>query len=151
MLRPGRNGALYRSVNSCPALSLPPLSPGSHPARSPEEAEGRKRVHDRALTIGCDGTLASPRGRVNLNGHARLMLDSLGALSACTWLRKADEPAPCTNAAAEWPLSHLSQLQTRDSQASPQALIKAALCLYKGGGLDSAAATAAAAPTSASA
>ena len=105
-------------------------------------ARPRKRkagsVHDRALTIGCDGTLASPRGRVNLNGHARLMLDSLGALSACTWLRKADEPAPCTNAAAEWPLSHLSQLQTRDSQASPQALIKAALCLYKGGGLDSA-------------
>ena len=62
----------------------------------------------------------------------------LGPFSACTWLRKTDEPASCTNAATEWPLSHLSQLQTRDSPASPQTLIKAALCLYKGGGLDSA-------------
>ena len=63
----------------------------------------------------------------------------LDPFSACTArLRRTDEAASCSNAATEWPLSHLSQLQTRDSPASPQTLIKAALCLYKGGGLDSA-------------
>ena len=88
---------------------------------------GRKRKPSSA----CGDTRASPRGRSNLHGHARLML---GSFSACTWLRKTDEPASCANVATEWPLSHLSQPQTRD----PQTLIKAALCLYQGGGLASA-------------